>query len=114
MGMIGDDHYNPSSTKSTKIRDPLILYIHWVLSGSLCQRDSSGGVVNLLELTCLSCLLTHQPIDVAHILLRNMPANRHRGHPNNDLLWRMDRKVVQAFHSANSIVVQLGCRYYKG
>ncbi|MFS7937370.1 hypothetical protein Hanom_Chr05g00426771 [Helianthus anomalus] len=50
--MIGESHYNSSSTKSTKIRDPLIRYVHRDLSGSLCQRKDSGGVVNLRELTC--------------------------------------------------------------
>ncbi|KAM0049919.1 hypothetical protein Hdeb2414_s0008g00291561 [Helianthus debilis subsp. tardiflorus] len=41
--LIGEGHYNPSSTKCAKIRDPLIRYIHRVLSGSLCQRKDSGG-----------------------------------------------------------------------
>ncbi|MFS7964331.1 hypothetical protein Hanom_Chr08g00749001 [Helianthus anomalus] len=35
--MIEDGPYSRSSTKETKIRDPLIRYIHRVLSGSLCQ-----------------------------------------------------------------------------
>ncbi|MFS7954577.1 hypothetical protein Hanom_Chr07g00632161 [Helianthus anomalus] len=73
--LIGDNHYNPRSMKSTKIRDPLIRYIHRVLSGSSCQRDYSGGVVNIREHTIRYFLVTHQPIDVAHILLRIMAAN---------------------------------------
>ncbi|MFS7951955.1 hypothetical protein Hanom_Chr07g00601341 [Helianthus anomalus] len=61
--------------KSIKIRDPLIHNIHRVLSGSLFQRDNSGGVVNLRELAVLYCLVTHKPIDAAHILFQNMVAN---------------------------------------
>ncbi|MFS7899820.1 hypothetical protein Hanom_Chr01g00031321 [Helianthus anomalus] len=55
--------------------DPLLRYILRVLSVSLWQRDTSGGVVNLRELIVLYCPVPDQPIDVAHILLQNMAAN---------------------------------------
>ncbi|MFS7963451.1 hypothetical protein Hanom_Chr08g00738231 [Helianthus anomalus] len=61
--------------KSTKIKDPLIRCIHRVLRSALCQRKDSSGVVNLRELTCFYCTMTHQPIDVAYMLLINMATN---------------------------------------
>ncbi|MFS8003211.1 hypothetical protein Hanom_Chr13g01211221 [Helianthus anomalus] len=47
---IVDGHYNPSSTKSTKLRDPLYRYIHRVITYSLSQRHDSSGVVGLRDL----------------------------------------------------------------
>ncbi|MFS7997556.1 hypothetical protein Hanom_Chr12g01143141 [Helianthus anomalus] len=111
--LIGVGHYNPTSTKSTKIRDPLIRYIHRVLSSSLCQMDNSGGMVNLRELTILYCLVTHQPINVPHLAPKH-GLQCYQGHPNADFLRGMDRKVVQKNHSTNPIVVLQRCRYHQG
>jgi hypothetical protein len=40
---IGEGEYDPSSSKSTKIRDPLLRYVHCLLSNSLFQRGSRVG-----------------------------------------------------------------------
>ncbi|MFS7913654.1 hypothetical protein Hanom_Chr02g00144211 [Helianthus anomalus] len=53
---IGDGAYDPSVTKSSKLRDPLYHYIHRVISNSLCQRRDSTGFVNLRDLTILYCI----------------------------------------------------------
>ena len=53
---IGEGIYNPSSTKSTKLRDPLYRYIHRLLTYSLNQRHDSSGVVGLKDLVVLHCI----------------------------------------------------------
>ncbi|KAF5768592.1 hypothetical protein HanXRQr2_Chr14g0638171 [Helianthus annuus] len=73
---IGEGHYNPSSTKSTKLRDPLYRYIHRVLSYSLSQRHDSGGVVGLKDLIVLHYIHTRRHLDVPFVQLRNMHLNR--------------------------------------
>ncbi|KAJ0880663.1 hypothetical protein HanRHA438_Chr10g0465771 [Helianthus annuus] len=73
---IGDGQYNPSSTKSTRLRDPLYRYIHRVLSYSLSQRHDSSGVVGLRDLIVLNCIHTRRHLDVPYLLLRNMHWNR--------------------------------------
>ncbi|KAJ0627425.1 hypothetical protein HanHA89_Chr01g0025231 [Helianthus annuus] len=72
---IGEGHYNPSSTKSTKLRDPLYRYIHRVLGYSLSQRHS-GGVVGLRDLIVLHCIHNRRHLDVPFLLLRNMHLNQ--------------------------------------
>ncbi|KAF5765971.1 hypothetical protein HanXRQr2_Chr15g0709851 [Helianthus annuus] len=73
---IGDRPYDLSVTKSSQLRDPLYCYIHRVLSNSLCQQRDSSGVVNLRDLTCLYCIHNHIPLDVTHLLLKNMHLNQ--------------------------------------
>ncbi|MFS7974116.1 hypothetical protein Hanom_Chr09g00864781 [Helianthus anomalus] len=73
---IGDGFYNPSSTKSTKPRDPLYRYIHRLLTYSLSQRHDSSGVVGLRDLVVLHCIHNRRPLDVPFLLLRNMHHNR--------------------------------------
>ncbi|KAM0013005.1 hypothetical protein Hdeb2414_s0046g00747361 [Helianthus debilis subsp. tardiflorus] len=72
----GDGIYNPSSTKSTKLRDPLYRYIHRLLTYSLSQRHDSSGVVGLRDLVVLHCIHNRRPLDVPFLLLRNMHHNR--------------------------------------
>ncbi|KAJ0897938.1 hypothetical protein HanRHA438_Chr08g0351231 [Helianthus annuus] len=73
---IGEGIYNPSSTKSTKLRDPLYRYIHRLLTYSLNQRHDSSGVVGLKDLVVLHCIHNQKPLDVPYLLLRNMHLNR--------------------------------------
>ncbi|KAJ0936762.1 hypothetical protein HanRHA438_Chr03g0134741 [Helianthus annuus] len=73
---IGEGHYNPSNTKSTKLRDPLHRYIHRVLGYFLSQRHDSSGVVGLRDLIVLHCIHTRRHLDVPFLLLRNMHLNR--------------------------------------
>ncbi|KAJ0567419.1 hypothetical protein HanIR_Chr06g0284571 [Helianthus annuus] len=73
---IGEGFYNPSSTKSTKLRDPLYRYIHRFLAYSLSQRHDSSGVVGLRDLVVLHCIHTRRPLDVPFLLLHNMHLNR--------------------------------------
>ncbi|KAJ0618264.1 hypothetical protein HanLR1_Chr02g0048921 [Helianthus annuus] len=73
---IGEGHYNPSSTKSTKLRDPLCRYIHRVLTYSLRKRLDSSGVVGLRDLIVLHCIHTRRHLDVPYLLLRNMHWNQ--------------------------------------
>ncbi|KAJ0692972.1 hypothetical protein HanPI659440_Chr15g0591951 [Helianthus annuus] len=73
---IGEGIYNPSSTKSTKLRDPLYRYIHRLLTYSLNQRHDSNGVVGLKDLVVLHCIHNQKPLDVPYLLLRNMHLNR--------------------------------------
>ncbi|KAM0046843.1 hypothetical protein Hdeb2414_s0009g00321331 [Helianthus debilis subsp. tardiflorus] len=72
----GEGFYNPSSTKSTKLRDPLYRYNHRLLAYSLSQRHDSSGVVRLRDLVVLHCIHTRRPLDVPFLLLRNMHLNR--------------------------------------
>ncbi|KAM0035960.1 hypothetical protein Hdeb2414_s0015g00452691 [Helianthus debilis subsp. tardiflorus] len=73
---IGEGYYNPSSTKSTKLRDPFYRYIHRVLAYSLSQRHDSNGVFGLRDLVVLHYIHTRRHLDVPFLLLRNMHLNR--------------------------------------
>ncbi|KAJ0540274.1 hypothetical protein HanHA300_Chr08g0296381 [Helianthus annuus] len=73
---IGEGIYNPSSTKSTKLRDPLYRYIHRLLTYSLSQRHDSSGVVGLKDLVVLHGIHNRRALDVPYLLLRNMHLNR--------------------------------------
>ncbi|KAM0049788.1 hypothetical protein Hdeb2414_s0008g00290061 [Helianthus debilis subsp. tardiflorus] len=73
---IGEGIYNPSSTKNTKLRDPLYRYIHRLLTYSLNQRHDSSSVVGLKDLVVLHCIHKRKPLDVPYLLLRNMHLNR--------------------------------------
>ncbi|KAJ0534021.1 hypothetical protein HanIR_Chr09g0415051 [Helianthus annuus] len=66
---IGEGIYNPSSTKSTKLRDPLYRYIHRLLTYSLNQHHDSNGVVGLKDLVVLHCIHNRKPLDVPYLLL---------------------------------------------
>ncbi|KAJ0845210.1 hypothetical protein HanRHA438_Chr15g0711021 [Helianthus annuus] len=66
---IGEGHYNPSSTKNTRLRDPLYRYIHRVLTYSLSQRHDSSGIVGLRDLIVLHCIHTRTHLDVPYLLL---------------------------------------------
>ncbi|MFS7929712.1 hypothetical protein Hanom_Chr04g00335761 [Helianthus anomalus] len=73
---IRDGPYNPSVTESSQLWDPLYRYIHWVLRNSQCQQRDSSGVVNLCDLTYLYCIHNRIPLDVTHLLLKNMQLNQ--------------------------------------
>ncbi|MFS8017830.1 hypothetical protein Hanom_Chr15g01385001 [Helianthus anomalus] len=73
---IGKGHYDPSQTKSSQLQDPLYHYIHRVLRNSLSQRRDSTDVVNLRDLTVLYCIHNRVPLDVRHLLIRNMHLNQ--------------------------------------
>ncbi|MFS7936440.1 hypothetical protein Hanom_Chr05g00415591 [Helianthus anomalus] len=73
---IGEGPYDPSKNKSSQLRDPLYRYIHRLLSNSINQRRDSIGVVGLRDLTVLYCIYNRIPLDVPHLLLRNMHLNQ--------------------------------------
>ncbi|KAF5767721.1 hypothetical protein HanXRQr2_Chr14g0628021 [Helianthus annuus] len=101
---IGEGDYNLSQTKSTQLRDPLYRYIHRVLSYSLCQRHDSGGVVGLRDLMVLHCIHNHVPLDIPHLLLRNMHLNQLATPPTPILfggwIYRLFKHFVQRMPSS--------------
>ncbi|KAJ0680757.1 hypothetical protein HanPI659440_Chr16g0627931 [Helianthus annuus] len=95
---IGEGIYNPSSTKNTKLRDPLYRYIHRLLTYSLNQRHDSSGVVGLKDLVVLHCIHNQKPLDVPYLLLRNMHLNRLAHAPTPIFFGGWGVPSFQAFH----------------
>ncbi|MFS8022936.1 hypothetical protein Hanom_Chr16g01445351 [Helianthus anomalus] len=58
------------------LKSGMVHMIQVVLSNSLSQRRDNTGVVNLRDLTILYYIHNHVPLDVTHLLLRNMHLNQ--------------------------------------
>ena len=67
-GQIGvaSHHYNPSSTKSTFIRDPVLRLLHRFIAHSIAGRQRSTGVVTKTDLFYLWCLVQGQHCNLGY------------------------------------------------
>ena len=70
-----DDNYNPSRSKSTKLRDPLHRYIHRLLSHTITQRGQSEGVVNLRDLLFLDSIISQTSVNLGYLFAQLFSAN---------------------------------------
>ncbi|MFS7945906.1 hypothetical protein Hanom_Chr06g00529651 [Helianthus anomalus] len=101
-------HIIQASQRALSLREPIYRYIHRVLSNSVCQRRDSTGVVNLRDFTVLYCIHNHIPLDVTHLLLRNMHLNPLASSPtpifSEGWIYRLFKTCVQrmpkSFHKA--------------
>ena len=76
---IASGPYDPSSSKSTKLRDPLHRYIHRLVSHTVNQRGMSSGVVNLRDLWCLDCIINNNPCNLGYLFAQLLHTNARAG-----------------------------------
>ncbi|KAK1417157.1 hypothetical protein QVD17_26280 [Tagetes erecta] len=72
---IGEDDYKPGIA-STKIRDPVIRYVHRVIGGTILGRFNGTDKVNELDLLILYCMMTHTRVNLAVLLLTYLARDR--------------------------------------